>query len=103
MEFSFWSLSCLDAPDGFHDRMEFHDLFVTTLLQVAREDLDIPESLPVSSKAKAGSPSASSPMVESSPVSPGGGFHSKKGMKSWPSSITGVSKSQQSPRRARGL
>ena len=97
MEFSFWSLSCLDAPDGFHDRMEFHDLLVITLLQVAREDLDIPDSLLVSSKAKAGSPGASSTMAESSPVSPGGGFHSKRGMKSWPSSIMGVSRSQQSP------
>ena len=96
MEFKNWSLACLDAPDGFHDRMEFHDLLVITLLQVAREDLDLPDSLKVSSKAKAGSPGASSTMSESSPGSPGGGFQSKRGMKSWPSSIM-VSNSQQSP------
>jgi hypothetical protein len=93
----FWSLSRLDAPDGRHDAMEFHDLLVITLLQEAREDRDIPESLLASSKAKAGIPGVSSTMFESSPISPGGGVQSKKGMKSWPSLITGVAKSQQSP------
>jgi len=95
--FIFWSFSNLDAPDGRHDAMDCHDLWVITRLHEAREDRDTPDSLLASSKAKAESSGVSSTMFESSMVSPVGGVQSKKGMKSLPSVITGVANSQQSP------